>query len=485
MFAKGWRFFLLPCLLALVVTNSSCSRRFPGGDLSALDQKLLGICRDGPGAVAVLDERYDDYWGNGYDTTSYLMLGEEEGGSTTGAPTRRMAVHHLVLKIVSPRGTKNASTFTVEHYREKVPPVEVHLWAADGHEKKVNVQATRTVPLVDWPCENGFPRQTTFRIGPLAVGDIVEIIKPVSGPNQLIWHFGSSRFCVQSSRVVFGHPDDEYRADMQALVVDASGGVKLTSLPGEYPLTFELTRPLPPLSPERIPFVLLSPHCPGWSNLRGRIFKTALWMARAGKVTGRKQVNPFLASSVKDNQKARRIATLAGWMNRSIHLDPAPATYWYRWMPVEPAFKTASKRHGPPGNWAVLAFRVLEDAGLKPRLALIHSNPKNPFQHDIPTVAQMDTLAVVVDDETGKTHWLVPGIEYQPEDQPPGSLRGKKALLLERWWLDREQGAGRCQPELETTFSCQISTPEPVELQLVSIGYEEQQQQVERGATLH
>lgn len=475
----------LPGLLALLVAGSSCSRRFPGGDLSELDQKLLGICREGPGAVAVLDERYDDYWGNGYDTTSYLMLGEEGGGATTAAPTRRMAVNHLVLKILSDRGIENFSTFTVEHYREKVPPVEVHIWSSTGREKKVNVQATSTVPLVDWPCEIGFPRQTTFRIGPLAVGDIVEIIKPVSGPNQLIWHFGSSRYCVQRSRAVFGHPDDEYRADMRALVVDASGGVKLTSPPGEYPLTFELTRPLPPLSPGRLPFVLLSPHCPGWGNLRGRVFKTALWMARAGKVTGRKKVNPFLTTPVDDGQKARRIATLATWMHQHIRLDPAPQTYWYRWMPVEAAFKTASKHHGPPGSWAVLAFRVLEEAGLKPRLALIHTNPRIPFQHDIPNVSQMDTLVVVVDDENGHTHWLVPGLEYHADDQPPSSLRGKKALVLERWWLDREQGAGRCEPELETTFSCQISTPEPVELKLLSIGYEKQQpQRPERGAKL-
>jgi len=238
-------------------------------------------------------------------------------------------------------------------------------------------------------------------------------------------------------------------------------------------MVFELQKTLMPISHDRIPFIMFSPRCPGWKHLRGRIFLTALWMARAGDITGRNKVNPFLVTEIEEGEKARRIRAVADWMNRRIGVLPQPQVYWMRWMPTEPAHKTAHKRNGTPGSWSVLAFRILEDAGLKPRFALVHNHPRVPLKLKSPISYQMDLLVVAVDDDEGKTHWLVPGVTYNPNEQPPAALKNRKALVLKRWWLDREQGAGRCSPELELTFSCQVSTPEPVEVELVTVGYEE------------
>jgi hypothetical protein len=141
-----------------------------------------------------------------------------------------------------------------------------------------------------------------------------------------------------------------------------------------------------------------------------------------------------------------------------------------RWMPREPVGQTAARRRGNQGSVAALAFRILEDAGLKPRLALLHTLDREPFHQEQPTSFQFDSLAALVEDEHGQTHWLVPGIPYSPDDQPPAALKGRAALVLERWWADREQGAGKCLPELEVIFSCQIATPEPVELNLITVG---------------
>ncbi len=464
------RNFVLSLASLFIVVG--CARHFPGTDLDAVDPTFRQRCTDAVGVLVELDERYDDYWGGGYDPTSYLIISGEGGGGVTSAPTRRMTVRRQVLRILNEKGAEIASTFSVTHYREREPPVEVHLWAGDGKGKMINVQAIKTAPLVDWPCENGFPRETVFRIGPLQPNDVVEIITPISGPDQLRWQFGSSRYCVLASKATFGHSDDDFRPDMDANVFDASGAVTLTSEPKSHPMVFEMKKPLLPLSPDRVPFILLSPRCPGWSNLRGRILRTALWLARTGSVTGRTLVNPFLASPVAEGERDRRIATVAEWMERHVQVEEPPLVFWHRWMPIESASKTAEKKRGPAGNWAILAFRLLEDAGLKPRLALLHVHPRNPFRNASPTAAQMDLLAVVVDGDDGSARWLVPGLTYDKQDQPPAQLRGKKALVLERWWLDRETGAGRCEAELEMTFSCQMSTPEPVELKLIDVGGE-------------
>jgi hypothetical protein len=301
-------------------------------------------------------------------------------------------------------------------------------------------------------------------------GDKVELIYPMSGPEQMRWTFGSDKYCVLHSRAKFGHENDDYRPDMNAMVVDASGGVKKVSPGDEYPMTFELTKPLMPISRTRLPYVLLSPRCPGWKHLRGGILRSALWMARNGDVSGRRRVNPILVKPVEDNEKKRRIQALGDWLSRHVKVEEKDTPFWMRWMPVEPVNRTAGRRGGTQGSVATLAFRVLEDAGLKPRLALLHTNQLNPFRPEQPAASQFDSLAVLVDDEEGKTHWLVPGIPYSPLDQPPAALKGQKALVLERWWADREQGAGKCQPELETIFACQITTPEPVEFKLITIG---------------
>jgi hypothetical protein len=144
--------------------------------------------------------------------------------------------------------------------------------------------------------------------------------------------------------------------------------------------------------------------------------------------------------------------------------------YWMRWIPREPVEKTAATRKGNSGSWSALAFRILDDAEMKPRFALVYTHPRVPLREEQPTSQQFDTLAVLVDDENGKTHWLVPGVPYDPEKQPPPELKGRKAMVLQRWWIDRERGAGKCLPEYETVLSCQIATPEPIELELVTLG---------------
>ena len=455
-------------LLALFLCGG-CTKKVPLVDMSRVDTTLLERCTQGPGAIIMEDDLYSDYWGGGYDKTPYLLLGENAGGAVTEAPTKRMVVRRTLIRILSEKGIEAANQFSVVHYREKPPPVEVNVWMENDQPRKVRVDSVGMATLADWPCEHSFPRKTTFKITSLSVGDTVEIIRPVSGPDQLRWQFGSSRMCIFHSKATFGHPDDEYRSDMAAGTVDASGGVFKTSPEKEYPMVFELKKPLMPISEARIPFVLLAPRCPGWSHLRGQILKTALWMVHSGDVKGRKMVNPILLKPVEDNQKLRRIRATADWMHRRVHIEEVETLYWMRWIPREPVEKTAAKRKGNAGSWAALAFRILDDAELKPRFALLHTHPKIPLREDQPTSQQFDTLAVAVDDENGKTHWLVPGVPYDAEQQPPPELKGRKALVLQRWWIDREQGAGRCLPEYETVLACQIATPEPVELKLVTL----------------
>jgi hypothetical protein len=461
----------LPCwALLLFVSVAGCAKQVPRVDLSQVDETFLQRCTQGPGVLVIEDDLYSDYWGGGYDKTPYLMLGEEAGGAVTEAPTKRMVVRRTLLRVLSEKGIEPASEFSVVHYREKTPPVEVNVWMENNAPRKVRVDSVGMLTLADWPCEHSFPRKTTFRIASLFVGDTVEIIRPVSGPDQLRWSLGSHKFCVLHSRATFGHPDDEYRSDMAAGTVDASGGVFRTSPEKKYPMVFELKKPLMPISQARIPFVLLSPRCPGWSHLRGQIFRTALWMAYSGTVKGRKMVNPFLLTPVEDNQKLRRIRAVADWMHRWIHVEEVETLYWMRWIPREPVEKTAATRKGNSGSWSALAFRILDDAEMKPRFALVHTHPRVPLREEQPTSQQFDTLAVLVDDENGKTHWLVPGVPYDPEKQPPPELKGRKAMVLQRWWIDRERGAGKCLPEYETVLSCQIATPEPIELELVTLG---------------
>ncbi len=454
--AKVTQWMALFFSLSLV---TACAKKVPLVDLSAIDQKIVQRCTEEVGVMVGLDERYHEYWNRGYDDSSYAIL----GGPMTPAKRR-------LLKVLSEKGIEKASRFSVIHYRKKPPEVEVQVWKKDGSVRPVNVVKTGTEALADWPCELGFPRRSSFRVSTLMVGDTVEIKTPLSGPDKLVWHFGSSRFCLAKSLASFGHDTDDDRPDLRAVVVDASGGVARTSEGEAYPMVFELKKVLMPISPARLPFVLTAFRCPGWENLRGQLLQTALWMARAGSVSGKGLVHPVLLKPIAADEKKRRIQTTADWLTRSLQVVPADVPMWMRWMPLEPAHKMAKRRQGSSGTWAALAFRVLEDAGLKPRFALIHTDSRNPFVEDLPSLSQFDTLAVVVDDEDGKSHWLVPGLVYHGEDQPPAKIRGRKALVLERWWIDREQGAGTCKPVATLGFSCQMTTPEPVEVKLVTVG---------------
>ncbi|MBN2497769.1 MAG: hypothetical protein JXR96_24455 [Deltaproteobacteria bacterium] len=458
-------------LLALAVLGcaASCARRMPELDLGRLDPTFMKLCTDGPGVLVVRDERYEDIWGGGYDKTKWLLLGEDRGQDVLGAPTTSMALRRRLLKVLSPIGAKAASTFEVVHYREDLPPYEVRVWMADGTPRPVRVHPVETLPLAEWGCEFSYPRRTTFRIATLEAGDVVEILHPLCGPDQLEWNFGSSSFCVASSSCQLGHPDDTYRLDLHAFILDASGGVQRSSAAGAYPMRFELTKALPPLSADRVPRLRFAQRCPGWSHLRGRIFQTALWLARHDAIQGRRLVNPHLASPVAAGERARRIRTVADWLQRAVKIEEWAGPGWMRWMPRQTAHQTAKRRAGDAGSQSVLAFRILEDAGLAPRFALVHTHPRNPFLTEQVDVSQFDALAVLVEDDEGRSHWLVPGLAYKPEEQPPASLRGRQALVLERWWIERQTGGGRCRPEIELPWSCQLQTPEPVELKLVEI----------------
>jgi hypothetical protein len=436
----------------------SCAKKVPVVDLSAADPTFVKRCTEEVGAIIGTEERYLDYFDRTYDNTAYRSLSGD-----------RTPVHRRVIKILNAAGAERASKFSVIHYREQLPLVEARAWMANGTERKVAVRKLGTRPLADWPCDYHVARKSDFRIGTLEVGDTVEIIYPIGGPDTLRWDFASDQFCILHSKATFGHASDQNRPDLHATVFDASGGVKRTSVGEAYPMVFELTKPLMPISTQRIPFVLLAPRCPDWTHLRAQLFHLPLWMARSGDVAGRKKVNPLLVKPIENDEKARRIQTTASWMQGHIKLEDDSPIFWMRWMPLKPAGKTAAKRRGSKGDWAALAFRILEDAGLKPRFALLHTHAKNELDESLPTTSQLDTLAVTLTDETGKTHWLVPGLEYDPEQQPPKAIRGRRALVVKRYWLNREQGTGDCIPVDANGFSCQVNSPEPIEFDFIKI----------------
>jgi hypothetical protein len=456
---------ILGLVWMLSLACPACSRRMPEVDLGALDQGLLERCRESPGVVVIADELFDSYWGGGYDTVRRKLLGEYGGGGTTQDPTTRMTVRRTRLKILSPAGGDAARKFWVVHYRESLPPVEARAWMETGEEKPVNIIPSGTRALADWPCELGFPRVSEFNLSTLLPGDLVEIQVPVSGPDILFFRFGSDRFCSANGRATFGHPDDEFRPDLAALTVDATREVRLESPAGEYPQVFGLRRLLPPLSERRLPYVLRAPRCPSWSHLRGRIFHTPLCLFRGGNIAGRDRVNPFLVSPVQPGERARRVAAVAEWLERHFVIEESEIPFWGRWLPDAPAAKAATKRRGNAGTAAVLAFRILEDAGLSPQFALVRADAKSPFDPGFVSPAQFDTLAVTVVGDGGEKLWIVPGVKYDVALQPPAEIRGAPALVVERWFIERD-AAGACSPANEVNFSCQISTPEPVELRL-------------------
>lgn len=458
--------FLLILSIPLVLSLDGCSRRMPEIDLGGLDPGLLERCRESPGVLVVSDELFDAYWGGGYDTIRRKLLGEYGGGGATADPTTRMTVRRMRLLILSPGGGDAARKFYVVHYRESIPPVEARAWMENGVEKPINVISAGTRALADWPCDLGFPRVSEFTMGTLLPGDLVEIQVPVSGPDILFFRFGSDRFCSASSKATFGHPDDEFRPDLAAITVDATRQVRLESPPGEYPQVFGLRRLLPPLSERRLPYVLRAPRCPGWPHLRGRIFHTPLCLLRGDDIAGRGRVHPVLVSPVKPGERARRVAAVAEWMERHFVIEESNLPFWGRWLPDAPAAKAVTKRRGNAGTAAVLSFRILEEAGLSPRLALVLVDPKAPFDPAFASPVQFDTLAVTVRGDDEEDLWIVPGIHFDPDIQPPAEIRRAPALVVERWFIERDT-AGSCSPANEANFSCQNSTPEPVELKLV------------------
>jgi len=102
---------------------------------------------------------------------------------------------------------------------------------------------------------------------------------------------------------------------------------------------------------------------------------------------------------------------------------------------------------------ALLAFRALEEAGLAPRLALLHME-EVPFERGFASPTQFDRLAVVVADGQGVDHWLLPGLQADPAEPVPAALRYRWALVMERWVADRVPGGGACSPAMDQLFSC-------------------------------
>jgi hypothetical protein len=453
---------LITLVLFISVSQfTGCRKQVPLFDMSTVDNAFIDRCAKACGVLIVLDERLHQYWGGGYEPREWLFL---------RAPNNRMVVHKRIMKILSTNGAQLASTFSVIHYRENTPPVEVNVWMKDGTERKTIVTAQSTVPLADWPCQLSYPRKTTFKISTLGQDDTVEIITPILGPEQLFWSFGSHKFCTLKSRTNFGHPDDNNRPDIKATIMDASGGVVRTSSGDDYPMVFELQKPLMPISRPRLPFASLNFRCPDWPNLKAKIFQTPLWMARAEEIADRKKVNPFLVSPIKNNERLRRIKTIISWLNRHMQIEVSDVPLWMQWLPLEPAHQVAINRRGSRGAIAALAYRIFEDTGLKPRFALVHTHLRNPFEQDIPSTKQFQSLAVLVDDENQNTHWYLPGLNDNPEELFPQELAGRQALVMERWWADRQQGTGSCEAEMELHLSCNISTPEPIEVKLITIG---------------
>ena len=452
------------CLACLAI---GCAKRMPEVDLKGLDPSYLEACGQGSGLLVVLDERKESMWGGGYDQSKWLLLGEERGEDSGRAPTTTMVIRRRVMKILTAKGATAASKFKVIHYKEKQPPVEVNVWQANGKRRPVNIVPTGTIPLADWHCEHSWPRVTSFRVATLKAGDLVELITPLVGPEMLEWHFASSQHCVIRSRAQLGNENDTYRLALNAQVVDGTGGVKLVSQPEAYPMVLEHAAPLPPLPVDRQPRLRYSQRCNGWSHLRGRVFNTVLWLVRHGKIDG---VHPALLGPVKPEAFIRRAQAAADWVQRHVELEVWAGSDWMRWMPRLAPATVLKRKSADAGSAAVLLFRILEDSGLKPRFALLHTDVSRPFRMDQPDLAQFDRVAVLFDDNTGKTHWLLPGLPYDQEVQPPEVLKGRQALVLERYWIDRHQGSGRCKPEIEIPWSCQNATPEPIELRLVKIG---------------
>lgn len=462
--------WLRMCLVGLIYCAGliGCTKRMPVLDMSQLDAAFVEKCK-AHGAIVIEDERYEDYWARNYDNYRARLVGQM---GTTGSMTLPDALRRRVLHIFSKAGIETASHFEVVHYQSMTPPVDVHAWTADGTPKAMNVDAMGTVSAVNWPCRSGHPRTTRFRIGPLNPGDTVEILHPLSGPEQEVWNFGDENFCSLKSKVAFGHKHDSTttRLDMDAVRFDGSGVVARTSLAGQNPVVYASTRALEAMAPDQIPFVIRSARCRGFEYLNGRVFHTPIWMARDGSLpSGEMGVPADLLNKVEGEGMVARIGRVAEWV-AGITIYEQPVGFWARALPREPAVNVARGRRGSKGGIAALVFRLLEEAGLEPRFALVHTDRTVPFVAEFASPILFDTLAVVVADHEGRDHWLAAGAPYQVGVRVPTMLRNRKALLMKRWVAERISGGGSCWPEFDMLHSCFNASKGLDSMELVTIG---------------
>ncbi|HSA23862.1 MAG TPA: hypothetical protein P5076_20545 [Myxococcota bacterium] len=443
-------------LIALVAALAAgCARPVPTFDPARVPAELLARCQEA-GAVIVSDEHYEDYSWKGYDPWRARLLAQAGavGGLTVPEVFRR-----TVFKVETREAAAALSRLEVLHTKEQPPIVEAVAWTADGRQRPMNVEATRTEVVADWRCTMEVPRRTTFRLGPINPGDTFEVRYPLSGPEQETWSFADPRFCVLASRVTFGHPEDtnSQLLGMDALLVDATGLVERASADGVHPMVFESTRPLPALPPERVPYVTRTGRCRGFEYLQARVFLLPLWAAR----DGRPELPPELVAPVgTSEERTARVLAVKGWL-RGFTPVPAEVSLWMRWLPREPLEVTAAAGRGSAGSIALLAFRALEEAGLAPRLALLHMEGV-PFNPDFASPTQFDALAVVVADGAGVDHWLLPGLQAEPAEPVPAELRYRWALRMERWVAERVPGGGACSPAMDQLFACD-NEAKPVE----------------------
>jgi hypothetical protein len=452
------RIRLLPVWLCGLLATG-CARPVPTFDPTRLPPGMLEKC-EALGAVVLEDERYEDYAWAGYDNFKARVLSQ---AGALGAMKIPAAFRRTVFKIVGQEGAAALSRLEVSHHREQPPEVTAVAWTADGVQRPMNVEVVGVQRVADWRCTNASPRLTAYRLGPLNPGDTLEVRYPLSGPDQETWDFADPRFCVLRSRAAFGHPDDtsSMRLGMDALLADSTGAVERVSAEGAWPVVFESTKPLPPLSRERLPRVVRTGRCRGFEYLTLRVFHLPLWLAR----DGRPEAPAELMAAVEPGGRSARLQAVRAWL-RGLQVRPEPQPAWMRWLPGEPVEDVARLRRGSQGGLACLVFRVLEEAGLAPRFALLYLDAETPFNPAFVSPIQFDSLAVVAVDDQGVDHWLVPGLEAPGDEPVPAFIRYRWALRMERWVAERFQGGGACDPALDMLFACQNETKalEPMKL---------------------
>jgi hypothetical protein len=438
-------------LCLAVLQLAGCARDMPRVDLGKVESGLLSKCQ-ARGALILEDERYEDYWARNYDT---YKVGRLRKAGTTASVTVADPIRRRVLRILSREGADQLSELEVIHFREQTPPIEVRIWTAEGTPRAVNVNAVGSRSMAEWPCETRYPRATTFKIGPLNPGDTVEIIHALSGPQMETWRFADERFCTLSSKATFGHKHDSASTHlpMDAVIFDTAGVVKRVSKDGASLKVYELTKAAEPMPPADIPLLVRSRRCRDWPYLQGKVFHMPIWMARDGSLpTSEGGVPKELLEEVPEGKKAERIRAVAKWIS-GIPVEERPVSFWMRWLPQETGQSVAARNKGSKGGIAALALRILEEAGLKPRYAVLHTDDTYPFAETFASPLQFDTLAIVVADDTGQDHFIVPGQPSSDAPVPP-AIKGRKALVMKRWLADRITGGGSCSPQYDMLWSC-------------------------------